>query len=74
MASILSSFNSALNSASTLFSLQFYNGYINRTATDQQIVAAGKKFGLVLAIASVCIAPEMAQMESIFDYLQKVNG
>ena len=74
MGSILSSFNSALNSASTLFSLQFYNGYINRTATDQQIVAAGKKFGLVLAIASVCIAPALAQMESIFDYLQKVNG
>ena len=74
MGSILSSFNSALNSASTLFSLQFYKGYINQTATDEQIVATGKKFGMGLAVASICIAPLLAQMESIFNYLQKVNG
>ncbi len=74
MGSILSSFNSALNSASTLFSLQFYKGYINQTATDEQIVVTGKKFGMGLAIASICIAPLLAQMESIFTYLQKVNG
>jgi SSS family solute:Na+ symporter len=74
MGSILSSFNSALNSASTLFSLQFYKGYMNQTATDEQIVATGKKFGIGLAIASICIAPLLAQMESIFTYLQKVNG
>ncbi len=74
MGSILSSFNSALNSASTLFSLQFYHGYINKNATGKQIVAVGKKFGIGLAIASICIAPLLAQMESIFEYLQKVNG
>ena len=74
MGSILSSFNSALNSASTLFSLQFYNGYINRTATGEQIVKVGKYFSIGLAIASICIAPLLAQMESIFEYLQKVNG
>jgi len=74
MGSILSSFNSALNSASTLFSLQFYKGYMNQRATDEQIVATGKKFGISLAIASICIAPLLAQMESIFTYLQKVNG
>ena len=74
MGSILSSFNSALNSASTLFSLQFYKGYMNQTATDEQIVATGKKFGMGLAVASICIAPLLAQMESIFTYLQKVNG
>ena len=74
MGSILSSFNSALNSASTLFSLQFYHGYINKNATGKQIVSVGKKFGIGLAIASICIAPLLAQMESIFEYLQKVNG
>jgi uncharacterized sodium:solute symporter family permease YidK len=37
MGSILSSFNSALNSASTLFSLQFYKGYINKEASGNQI-------------------------------------
>ena len=74
MGSILSSFNSALNSASTLFSLQFYQGYINRNASGEQIVKIGKYFGIGLAIASICIAPLLAQMQSIFEYLQKVNG
>jgi len=74
MGSILSSFNSALNSASTLFSFQFYQGYINRNASGEQIVKIGKYFGIGLAIASICIAPLLAQMQSIFEYLQKVNG
>ena len=74
MGSILSSFNSALNSASTLFSLQFYHGYINKNASGEQIVKIGKYFGIGLAVASIMIAPILAQMQSIFEYLQKVNG
>ena len=74
MGSILSSFNSALNSASTLFSLQFYSGYINKYASGEQIVRIGKYFGIGLAVASIMIAPILDQMQSIFEYLQKVNG
>ena len=74
MGSILSSFNSALNSASTLFSLQFYSGYINKNASGEQIVKIGKYFGIGLAVASIMIAPILDQMQSIFEYLQKVNG
>lgn len=74
MGSILSSFNSALNSASTLFSLQFYKGYINKEASGEQIVSIGKKFGIGLALISIFIAPILDQMQSIFEYLQKVNG
>ena len=72
--SILSSFNSALNSASTLFSLQFYKGYIKRDATPEEIVSTGKIFGTVIAIAAMVVAPLLASMQSIFAYLQSVNG
>ena len=74
MGSILSSYNSAINSASTLFSLQFYKGYINNKANEEEIVSVGKKFGMVLAAASIIIAPMLGGMQSIFEYLQKVNG
>ena len=74
MGSILSSFNSALNSASTLFSLQFYKGYINKRASGELIVVVGKRFGVFLALASIIIAPFLSQMQSIFTYLQQVNG
>tara|TARA_B100000427_G_scaffold328931_1_gene343336 strand:+ start:1545 stop:3176 length:1632 start_codon:yes stop_codon:yes gene_type:complete len=74
LGSILSSFNSALNSASTLFSLQFYKGYIKKSASSEEIVTSGKYFGIVLSIVSILIAPQLEKMESIFTYLQKING
>ena len=37
-------------------------------------MSVGKKFGMVLAAASIIIAPMLGKMQSIFEYLQKVNG
>ena len=75
--SILSSFNSALNSASTLFCIDFYGpltSRVNDTADDKRVVAAGQIFAAGIAILAMIVAPLLAQMQSIFDYLQKVNG
>jgi solute:Na+ symporter, SSS family len=72
---ILSSFNSALNSSVTLFGLDFYKEYINKDASEQQTVKAGKTFGIVLAIFSMGIAPLLYGVQGgIFTYLQELNG
>ena len=71
---ILSSFNSALNSTCTLFSLGLYREYFNPNATDLQVVRSGKYFGIIIAVVSVAIAPLLNQVDSIFSYLQKMNG
>jgi solute:Na+ symporter, SSS family len=71
---ILSSFNSALNSASTLFSLQFYKGYIRPEADAVAVVRSGRLFGSVIAVGAMAIAPMLGELESIFEYLQKING
>jgi solute:Na+ symporter, SSS family len=71
---ILSSFNSALNSTCTLFSLGFYKNIINKTASEDQVVKSGKYFGLLIAITSMLIAPLLAGQDSLFGYLQKMNG
>ena len=75
--SILSSFNSALNSASTLFCIDFYRPMTargNDVADDKRVVSAGQIFAAGIAILAMIVAPLLAQMQSIFDYLQKVNG
>ncbi len=75
--SILSSFNSALNSASTLFCIDFYRpltSRVNNEDDDKRVVAAGQIFAAGIAILAMIVAPLLAQMQSIFDYLQKVNG
>ena len=42
---ILSSYTSALNSTTTLFSLGIYKPMINQQATEAQVVKSGKVFG-----------------------------
>ena len=74
MGAILSSYNSALNSTCTLFSLGLYKKLINKNASNQQLVRSGKIFGWIMAIFSMCLAPLLLEQESIFAYLQKMNG
>jgi SSS family solute:Na+ symporter len=72
---ILSSFNSALNSSVTLFGLDIYKSYIHKEASEKQVVWAGKKFGIVLAVLSMFIAPLIANApDGLYGYLQEVNG
>jgi len=71
---ILSSFNSALNSTATLFSLGVYKNLLKKEATDDQVVKAGKIFGWIITLVAMSIAPLLAQTSSIFAYLQKMNG
>lgn len=71
---ILSSFNSVLNSAATLFSLNIYQKMMSPQATEQQVIRVGKWFGTVIAVASMLAAPMLAGQDSIFGYLQKMNG
>ncbi|MEX0654337.1 MAG: solute:sodium symporter family transporter [Phycisphaeraceae bacterium] len=71
---ILSSFNSALNATTTLFGFGLYKAVLKKDATDAQVVFAGKAFGWVIALASMTIAPLLIGQESIFVYLQQMNG
>jgi SSS family solute:Na+ symporter len=71
---ILSSFNSVLNSVVTLVSLDAYRRYIRPDASEQQTVRVGRVFGTTVAIAAMTIAPLLAGQDSIFGYLQKMNG
>lgn len=71
---ILSSFNAGLNSTSALFSLGLYKHVINPKGSEEQMVRAAKVFVVSVAIMSMLIAPILAGQESIFKYLQKMNG
>jgi solute:Na+ symporter, SSS family len=72
---ILSSFNSALNSTATLFSLGVYKHWIkHEEANEEKVIRNGKHVGTAVAILAMCTAPLLAGQESIFAYLQKMNG
>jgi len=71
---ILSSFNSALNSTATLFSLGVYQPLLRPGADDREIIRSGKFIGSLIAITSMSVAPLLIGQDSIFGYLQKMNG
>lgn len=72
---VLSSYNSVLNSASTLFSLNIYKPKFGKNKSDLEIVNKGKVFGLIVAFVSMFIAPLiMNAPNGLFQYLQTVNG
>lgn len=72
---ILSSFNSALNSSVTLFGIDIYKSHFNTEASEKEVVKAGKSFGIILAVVSMCIAPLLVYAsDGLFGYLQEANG
>ena len=72
---ILSSFNSALNSCVTLYTLDFHRPLFNQTASDAHLVSVGKRVGTGLAIVSICVAPFVSNAPSgLYDFLQECFG
>ena len=69
---ILSSFNSALNSTATLFSLGVFSRWAG--GDEKKKIAIGKLCGVAIAILAMVMAPLLQGQASIFGYLQKMNG
>ncbi len=75
MGAVLSTFNSALNSAATILSLGIYKRYINKDAAEKQLVRIGKMTTTVLAVLAIGIAPFVANApEGLYQLLQQLNG
>lgn len=68
---ILSSFNSVLNSASTMFSLDLYRE-IKPDASDEKCVKVGRTFGTFIAVISVIIAPFIMYANGITTFLNSM--
>ena len=60
MGAVLSTFNSVLNSAATIFSIDLYKGYINRKSSDSKLVRVGKITSTILALFAILVAPLVA--------------
>jgi len=69
---VMSSFNSGVNSLSTLVSLDIYKGIINKDASDRQTVRIGKIFGSITIAICVCIAPLIAQADGLYTLMRTI--
>lgn len=75
MGAILTTFNSALNSAATVFSLGIFKRYIKKDASEKKLVSIGKWTSFILAVFAIRIAPMVADAPSgLYQLLQQLNG
>lgn len=73
--SILSTFNSVLNSAATLFSLDVYKQYLNPESSTKNVVRSGQICSFVVGVFAVIAAPSVFYgREAIFGFFQTLNG
>lgn len=54
---VLSTYDSLLNSAATLFAFDIYKTRINKDASDEKLIRFAKTLGTVLAVFSMLVAP-----------------
>jgi len=73
-AAIVSSLASMLNSTSTIFTMDIYRPYINKTASDKQTVAVGRISGLIALIIAILIAPMLTNLGQAFQFIQEYTG
>ena len=75
MGAVLSTFNSVLNSAATIFSIDIYKKHVDKNVSENKIVKVGKLTTLILAIFAIIVAPMVANApEGLYQLLQKLNG
>ncbi|MDO4274700.1 MAG: solute:sodium symporter family transporter [Eubacteriales bacterium] len=72
---IMSSFNGALNGSIAMYTLDLHKPIFNPKASDEHIVKVGRRFGIILAAVSVCVAPLISFFPSgLYDFLQSCFG
>ncbi len=75
MGAVLSTFNSVLNSAATLFSVGIYKRHINEQASEKRLVTIGRLTSTILAVAAILAAPMVASApDGLYQLLQQLNG
>ena len=74
-AAIISSLASMFNSTSTLFTMDIYKKYINKGASDKQLVNMGRIVAVsALVIALIAVKPLLGGLDQAFQYIQEYSG
>ena len=75
LGAVFSTYNSLLNSTATMFALDIFKPFINKTASDHKLIQVSKIFAIISAIATKITAPNLAKApEGIYIFIAKFSG
>lgn len=73
-AAAVSALSSIVNSASTVFTVDIYKGFINKNATEKQMVRMGMLIAFIALVISTLIAPQLRTLDQAYQYIQEYTG
>ena len=73
-AAIVSSLASMVNSTATIFTMDIYKPYINKKASESNLVNTGRISALLALIIAGIIAPQLGNLPQAFQYIQEYTG
>lgn len=73
-AAIVSSIASMLNSTATIFTMDIYKPYINKTASEKRLVKVGRISASLALVIAVFLAPQLRNLGQVFQYIQEYTG
>ncbi len=71
---VMSTFNSGINSASTIFTIDLYKKYVQPDASTGQQVKIGRYATAIIAVLACLIAPLPGSFKGVFSYIQEIWG
>ena len=73
-AAAVSSISSIVNSTSTIFTIDIYKSFINKNATERQMVRTGRIVALIALLIATAVAPELRTLDQAYQYIQEYTG
>ncbi len=74
LGAIVSSLAAVLNAASTLLTMDVYQRYVDRRASQFRLVTMGRVFIGVFVVIGCLVAPMLQNNKSVFEFIQKFQG
>lgn len=73
-AAAVSSISSIVNSTSTIFTIDIYKSFINKNATEKQMVRTGTIVAFVSLLIATIVAPQLKTLDQAYQYIQEYTG
>ncbi|MCV9389405.1 sodium/sugar symporter [Reichenbachiella ulvae] len=73
-AAVVSSLASMLNSTSTIFTMDIYKEYINKNASEKQMVSTGRLTAGIALVVACIMAPLLGGIDQAFQFIQEYTG
>ena len=74
VAAIVSSLASMMNSVATIFTMDIYKEFINKSASEHRLVSVGRLASFTALLIAVFIAPQLSNLDQAFQYIQEFTG